>query len=77
MSNLLLLATLLPVILNFGCILIYIVYHKCRVRSREEGSADWDDVIWFRGEGALLVCMRLFSLGTKTLARLSVVSPVL
>jgi len=48
-ANLLLLATLLPVILNFGCILMYLIYQKCRVRSQEEGSADWDDVIWFRG----------------------------
>ena len=50
MSSLLLMATLLPVILNFGCILIYIFYRKCRARQQEEGSADWDDVIWFRGE---------------------------
>ena len=50
MSSLLLLATLLPVILNFGYILIYIFYRKCRARQQEEGSADWDDVIWFRGE---------------------------
>ena len=47
-ANLLLLATLLPVILNFGCILMYLIYQKCRVRTQEEGSADWDDVIWFR-----------------------------
>lgn len=49
-GNLLLLATLLPIILNFACILIYVVYHKCRARTQEEGSEDWDDVIWFRGE---------------------------
>ncbi|QDZ18700.1 RING-type domain-containing protein [Chloropicon primus] len=48
MSSLLLLATLLPVVLNFGCILVYLVYQKCRARTQEEGSADWDDVIWFR-----------------------------
>ena len=48
-GSLLLLATLLPVVLNFGCILVYFLYQKCRVRSRQEGSdEDWDDVIWFR-----------------------------
>ena len=55
MSSLLLLATLLPVVLNFGCILIYLVYQKCRARTQEEGSADWDDVIWFRGKSRQII----------------------